>query len=101
MSMKTVKRRYQLALRDYHLNPANAAAIKKEQEAKDGVQGSEESSEEAEEVEEDQTNGKDAVNNFSAGGKLFMDGIGYSRIDIQEMAQKLFGKHVSDNIDQV
>ena len=30
-----------------------------------------------------------------------MDGIGYSRIEIQDMTQKLFGTFVSDNIEQV
>ena len=30
-----------------------------------------------------------------------MDGIGYSRTDIQEMCQKLFGTFVRDSIDQV
>lgn len=30
-----------------------------------------------------------------------MDGIGYSRIEIQDMTQKLFGTFVSDNIEAV
>ena len=99
--MKDVKRRFHLALREYHLNPANAAAIKKEQEEKMGILSGE-SSDEAEEVEEDQDNGEKAVKDFQGGGaKLFMEGIGYSRIDIQGMVQKLFGTYVSDNIEMV
>ena len=101
MSMKDVKKRYHLALREYHLNPANAAAIKKEQEAKDG-KVSDVSSEEEEEPEHDQNNGESAVKNWAqSGGKLFMDGIGYSRIEIQEVVQKHFGNHIADGIEQV
>ena len=103
MSMKEVKKRYHLALREYHLNPANAAAIKKEQDAKMGIQASEESSEENEEEDQaDQTNGGEAVKNFAqSGGKLFMDGIGYSRLEIQETVQKHFGTFVEDSIEVV
>ena len=83
MSMKDVKKRYHLALRDFHLNPANAEAIKKQEQEKLGIVDSD-SSEEAEEAEEDQQNGGEQVKNFrDSGAKLFMDGIGYSRLEIQ------------------
>ena len=82
--------------------PSTTPCDKKEQEEKMGVQASDESSDEAEEAEEDQNNGETAVKDFQGGGaKLFMDGIGYSRIEIQGMVQKLFGRHVSDNIELV
>ena len=60
------------------------------------------SSEEAEEAEDDQQNGGEQVKNFrDSGAKLFMDGIGYSRLEIQQMCEKLFGTFVSDAIDLV